>query len=377
MRVLLEAWDLPRTTDLGGVQSYWRQLVPALLDEADEDTRLVLLSAFLRPSRVRAMEALRRRGAVLRHWWASPRWIRALGRRGFRAEWFAGPHDLVHACEPIWPLGSAGRLVVTCHDLMFLHYPQYLEPATAKRLLEGMERAVTEAAYWICNSAYTRDDLVASYGVPRGRTTIIHHGVDERFRALGAAERPAAADEPSRFLFLGSLEPKKNLELLLRAMAIAIERGLRAGLDVAGRASWQSESIRRLAEERPALQERVRFLGFVHDADLPGLVAEALALVLPSRFEGFGMPVIEAMAAGTPVLCSDRASLPEVAGGAAELFDADDAEGLAELLLALEQDPGRRQEMRQAGLRRADEFSWRRCAQETLEAYARARELPA
>ena len=181
MRVLLEASELARSRDLGGVQSYWRQLVPALLDEAGAEDQFLLLSAFLNPRRVAAMEAYRRRGAVLRHWWADPRWIQALGRRGCRAEWFAGPHDLIHAPEPCWSLPGRGRLVVTCHDLMFHHHPQYLAPGWSDRLLRGMERARSQAAFWICDSAFTRDDLVDAYGVSPGRTAVVHLGVDERF----------------------------------------------------------------------------------------------------------------------------------------------------------------------------------------------------
>ena len=377
MKILLEGWDLPRNQDLGGVQSYWRQLVPALLAEAGPREDFVLLSAFLNPRRVGALQAYRNAGATLRHWWASPGWIRALGRRGFRAEWFAGAHDLAHAPEATWTLRTSGRLVVTCHDLMFVHHPQYLAPSTVARLVEGMERGVREAAFWICNSAFTRDDLVATYGVAPGRTAVVHHGVDEAFRAAGDARAERGGDDTGRFLFLGSVEPKKNLEVLLRALALAAERGLRGGLDIAGRASWQSEAIRRLPERHPVLADRVNFLGFVPDAALPALVASARALVLPSRFEGFGMPVIEAMAAGTPVLCSDRGALPEVAGGAAALFDADDAEGLAELLVQLEQDAERRAAMRRSGRERATGFSWPRCARETLAAYRRAMELPA
>ncbi len=378
MRVLLEASELARSRDLGGVQSYWRQLVPALLDEAGAEDQFLLLSAFLNPRRVAAMEAYRRRGAVLRHWWADPRWIQALGRRGCRAEWFAGPHDLIHAPEPCWSLPGRGRLVVTCHDLMFHHHPQYLAPGWSDRLLRGMERARSQAAFWICDSAFTRDDLVDAYGVSPGRTAVVHLGVDERFRRLGEAAggEGAEAGEAARFLFLGSVEPKKNLGLLLEALGLAAERGLRASLDIAGRAGWENELVRRAVDSRPELRDRVRFLGFVADAELPGLVASARALVLPSRFEGFGMPVVEAMAAGTPVLCSDRGSLPEVAGGAARHFHPDDAEGLAELLLELEQDAQLRQEMRQAGRRRADDFSWSRCARETLAAYRRTLELP-
>ncbi|MBC8327964.1 MAG: glycosyltransferase family 4 protein [Planctomycetes bacterium] len=378
MRILLEGWELARTKDLGGVQSYWRQLVPAMLDQAAPDLQLVLLSAFLNPRWIPVYQSFRRRGAVLRHWWADPRWIRVLGRRGFRAEWFAGPHDLVHAPEPTWCLPGSGRLVVTCHDLMFHHHPQFLAPEWTDRLMRGMERCRRGAPSRVCASASPPGPPAPAHGVPPGRAPPAPPGRLAPPPAPRAPREGRTGAEPRdrRFLFLGSVEPKKNLGLLLRAFGLAAERGLRAGLDVAGRASWDSEAIRGAAERDQSLADRVRFLGFVDDAELPRRVADALALVLPSRFEGFGMPVVEAMAAGTPVLCSDRGALPEVAGGAARLFDADDAEGLAELLLQVEQDPDLRAGLRQAGLRRAADFSWRRCAADTLAAYRRAAELP-
>ncbi|TAH36860.1 MAG: glycosyltransferase family 1 protein [Planctomycetota bacterium] len=383
MRVLLEGFKLARGHDTGGVDSYWRNLVPALLRTAPADCRYTLLSAFLHPRRAAELQTHRRTGATIRHWWASPDWLGSAGRAGVPIEWLGGPHDLVHAVEPVWPFQGRSRLVVTLHDLMYHHQPQYLDPRWAARLEKGTEALSARASYWICVSEHTRRDLVTEFGVPVGRTTVVYHGVDPRFAR--AAEEPGTQEQVRArhqlldrpyFLFLGSVEPKKNLDMLLRAFGRALGRGLEADLAVAGRAGWQSASVRAAAEALPILARRVRFLGFVPQDDLPFLVAGARALVLPSRYEGFGMPVLEAMAAGAPVLCSNRGALPEVAGGAARIFDADDEDGLAELLAQVDADALLRDNLRAAGRTRALPYTWERCAHATLAAYRQALELP-
>jgi len=385
VKVLLEGFRLIHTRDTGGVDSYWRNLLAALLRDPPSELRLGLLTACLRPSRARALQPWRDAGAELHHWPIPPRLLRRLGRAGLPVEWLAGRWDLVHAVEPVWEFPGRGRLVVTVHDLMFLHNPQYLDPRWAVRLLEGTEAMTRRADLWICVSEHTRQDLLASFPVPPGRTVVIHHGVDEAFRRAG--ERPEAAAASARqtlplgdkpyFLFVGSVEPKKNLPTLLRAYALALEAGdLETDLVVAGRAAWGMQAFEEAAEAHPALRERLRFTGFVAPERLPGLMAGARALVTPSRNEGFGMPVLEAMAAGTPVLAAARGALPEVAGGAALLFDPDDVEGLAELLRRVDGDPALCETLAARGRRRAADFSWERCARETVAAWRRALELP-
>ena len=384
MNVLLEAHRLVRTRDFGGIDSYWRCLIPELLAAREPRDRIGLFTAFLNPKHLRSLLPYRRRGAVLRHWWANPDWFQGLGRLGLRFEHLAGPADVVHLPEPVAPIPTRKPLVVTAHDLMYLHAPQYLEPRWTDRLMAGTAALAKRATLWIAVSEHTREDLIRHFGVPRGRTVVIPHGLDERFRqaATEPAELSASLQEKlprnkGFFLFVGSVEPKKNLPSLLRAFAAAIEQqGLASDLVVAGRAGWGVESIQEVLERHPALQERVHFTGFIDHADLPHLVARARALVLPSRYEGFGMPVIEAMAAGTPVLCSNRAALPEVAGGAAVLFEPDDVDGLAELLQHIDGDDTACENLERLGRAHAERFSWPRCARETLAAYRRARELP-
>lgn len=384
MRVLIEGHRLARTRDFGGIDSYWHRLVPELLRLADPELQLVVLSAFLHPRHARAFASLQDRGATLRHWWATPELLHALRRIGARFEWFAGAHDLVHLPEPVAPLRSDGRVVVTAHDLMYVHHPQFLDPRWTARLLRGTAALATRAHLWICVSEHTRDDLVRIYGIARGRTVVVPHGVDPIFTTAGADPARAAATArrlglgtDPYFLFVGSIEPKKNLPLLLEAYGRACARGgVRARLAIAGRAAWGAPEADAALARHPTLRERVRFLGFVAPEDLPPLVAGARALLLPSRYEGFGMPVLEAMAAGTPVACSDRGALPEVAGGAALHHDPDDVAGIAEQLARLDADDALCENLRARGRARAEPFTWRRCAERTVEAYRMALALP-
>lgn len=383
MNILLEGHRLARVTNFGGIDSYWHNLVPEMLAMAPEDIRFHLFSAFLNPKHGKGLRQYRKRGAKVHHWWATPEWLEGSARLGGRLEWYCGKQDLVHVPEPVWKLPTRARLVVTAHDLMYLHHPQFLDPRWVARLQEGTEHLASRATYWICVSKHTRDDLIQHYGVPRDRTQVIYHGIDEGFRMVqdcpedilrvrqlhGLAQRPY-------LLFLGSVEPKKNLPMLLQAYGRALEQGLEADLAVAGRAGWKADSVREVADAMPILKDRVRFLGFVAQEDLPPLLAGAHAMVLPSRYEGFGMPVIEAMAAGTVVLCSDRGSLPEIAGGAAELFDADDVEGLAELILRIDADSTLCENLRARGLEHSASFTWRRCAEQHFQAYRQALHLP-
>ncbi len=387
MRILLEGHRLVHTRDLGGIDSYWQRLVPELLAAAGPEERFILLTAFLNPRHARAIARFQDAGATLRHWWAAPEALYALRRAGGRFEWFAGAHDVVHLPEPVCPLRTRARIVVTAHDLMYLHCPQFLQPRWTARLLRGTAALARRAALWICVSEHTRAEIVKHYGIARARTVVIAHGVDGSFfaaagenaRARAVAARLGLAGDPY-FLFVGSVEPKKNLPLLLEALGRAAARpgGLRARLAVAGRAGWGTASaLDETLARWPLLRDRVHFLGFVAQADLAPLVAGARALVLPSRYEGFGMPVLEAMAAGTPVLASDRGALPEVAAGAALHFDPDDGDGLAGLLARVDEDDALCEDLRTRGRVRAAGFTWRRCAEETLAAYRLAGTLPA
>lgn len=380
MKILFDGRGLEVTHSFGGVDVFRLEILRALLQVADPDISFTVLSAFLHPRHAKAMREFQTPRSDLRHWWCRPQW---LDRLGVPAAWLAGEHDLLFTAEPPLDLPTRARAVTCCHDLMFLHRPQFLSPRIAGGLRRAFDRALPRVDLWLCNSEHTRNDLVNTLGVPRGRTATAHLGVSPRF--LEAMHDPEAiAEVRSRyglaerpyFLFVGSLEPKKNAATLLAAFALALKSGLRADLAIGGRISWAAPEIEELARSTPALREHVHLLGFVPTDDLPALTAGARALSLPSRYEGFGLPIVEAMAAGRPVICSNRTALPEIAGGAAMLHDPDDPEMLAEHLLGLAADDKLWECMHMASLDRAAEFSWNRCAREALAAFRTALELP-
>ncbi|MFO7171230.1 MAG: glycosyltransferase family 1 protein, partial [Chloroflexota bacterium] len=251
------------------------------------------------------------------------------------AEILARPPDTLFVPAHVLPLGTPlarTRAVVTIHDLGYLRFPEAHTRLGRIYLRLSTVWSARVARRVIAVSEATRSDLVRLARVPPEKVTVIHHGLTERFWRRGEPDEQqrararaiAGGDEPY-FLYVGTLQPRKNLVRLIEAFARVIGEGdgaanCRLRLVIAGKRGWLAEPIERRAAEL-GLGDRVRFAGYVPDEDLPALMAGALAFVFPSLYEGFGLPVLEAMAAGTPVLTSTTSSLPEVAGGAALLVD--------------------------------------------------------
>ncbi len=283
------------------------------------------------------------------------------------------------------PIAGAPPSVVTIHDLGYLAFP---EAHTARRRLElnvTTRWSLRAARRVIAISQATKDDLVRHYGADPERIAVVYHGLGPSFRP---APDPAALArhglQAPYMLYVGTVQPRKNLERLIEAFAMATASHTGASgseqpllLAIAGRRGWLSEAIdRRVAQL--GLGGRVRFLDYVPDEDLPGLLSGATAFAFPSLYEGFGLPVLEAMACGAPVLTSTTSSLPEVAGDAAMLVDPTDTAAIAAALARLIADEPLRAELRARGLARAALFSWERCARETLAVLLKAQgEQPA
>lgn len=283
------------------------------------------------------------------------------------------PPDVLFIPAHVLPLGAPlvrrMRTVVTIHDLGYLRYPEAHTRAQRLYLQLSTVWSARAASHLIAVSAATRDDLVSLIGVAPSRITIIHHGVAQRFRrpvdSAARARMIVGGDEPY-FLYVGTVQPRKNLIRLIDAFARAsAQLGSAPILVIAGKRGWLSERIAQRAAEL-GIVERVRFIGYVADDDLPALYHESLAFIFPSLYEGFGMPVLEAMACGAPVLASNTSSLPEVAGCAALLVDPRDTGAIAEGMVRLACDHALREELRQRGYQRAAQFTWDRCADETL-----------
>lgn len=254
------------------------------------------------------------------------------------------------------------RVVTTVHDLGFLHFPAAHTAFQNAYLRLTTQWAARAADRVIAISEATAADFIAYTGMSRDRVSVIPHGVSPRFHPQAATPQPW-----SRYLlYVGTLQPRKNLLRLIQAFARA-ETHPETQLIIAGRSGWLSEP---LAQEiaRLGVTERVHLVGYVADAALPGLLAHARGFVFPSLYEGFGMPVLEAMASGTPVLCANTSALPEVAGDAAILVDPLNVDAIAAGITLLDGNDATYADYRQRGLDRVKLYSWQRCAQATIAA---------
>ncbi len=281
---------------------------------------------------------------------------------------------LFHATEHLLPPFRHLPTVLTVHDLIFRHLPQHHKRLNRWYLNLAMPLYVRRATHLIAVSEATRRDLMAAYGVPAEKITVIYEAADPRFGPRDALEQQTIRANyglpPAYFLYLGTIEPRKNLLRLLRAWEPLYLAGEAPPLVIVGKRGWLSEPFFEAVERSPA-REGLILTGYVLDDDLPALIAAATAFVFPSLYEGFGLPPLEAMACGTPVLCSNRSSLPEVVGDAALLFDPTDEEAIRAAMRRIWADEALREALRRRGMARAKRFSWRRTAEETLRLYRR------
>jgi glycosyltransferase involved in cell wall biosynthesis len=283
--------------------------------------------------------------------------------------------DLLHALAFVAPVAAPCPVVITIYDLSFLRYPDAFRPLNRWYLSAFTARSVRRARAIITISESTRQDVINLLGAPPERVHTIYCGVDPAFRPLPAAE--VAAFKASRglpdtfILFLGTLEPRKNVDGLIRAYARWRQLDPTAPpLIVAGGKGWYYTKVFQLVEALE-LTGAVHFPGYVPQSELPQWFNAASLFVYPSHFEGFGLPVLEAMACGTPVITSTVSSLPEVTGadGAAVLVDPTQPDMLAQAMAQLLSQPDRRAAMAAQGRVRAAGFQWEQTARETVAVY--------
>ncbi|MDE2058516.1 MAG: glycosyltransferase family 4 protein [candidate division NC10 bacterium] len=257
--------------------------------------------------------------------------------------------------------------VVVVHDVLPLHFPEEY-PRQQHYFRYFVPMILRKARAVVADSENTKRDIMTCYGIGAERIRVVLDGYDNsRYRvgidAEGAKKRYGLA---AYLLYVGNLLPHKNLHRLLNAFAL-ISKRFPHRLVIAGRKDPRYYPALEAEARALGLEKRVSFLDYVPQADLPALYAGAEAFVFPSLYEGFGLPVLEAMACGTPVITSHISSLPEVAGEAALLIDPYDKEKLAGAMEAVLSDPWVREDLRQKGLKQAERFSWERTAKTTLE----------
>jgi glycosyltransferase involved in cell wall biosynthesis len=284
--------------------------------------------------------------------------------------------DVLHSPDFIPPHRPSCRSVITVHDLAFLLYPHFLTKESA-RYYGHIDQAVRWTDQIIAVSESTKRDTVQHLGVPEDKITVVYEAANPVFRPIGHEQaRREVWDrygiEDRFILFVSTIEPRKNVPTLLRAVWQLRESYKESvHLVVAGGKGWLFEDAF-AAVEKLKLDSRVHFLGRVSSEDLLSLYNAAELLAHPAFYEGFGLPPLEAMACGLPVVVSNVASLPEVVADAGLLIDPHDVDELAVSMWRVLNDGGLRQEMRDKGLRQAARFSWERAARETLAIYHRA-----
>jgi len=286
--------------------------------------------------------------------------------------------DVFHGLDARLPAFRGPQKVATLHDLFAMISTDFADPAFIKKKVDRYRRLARQAGRIIAVSQSTRRDIVERLGVSEDKIDVIPLGVDPIFRPVPGDEAIATLRGHGiagpYILFVGNLETRKNLLRMLEAFR-RLPAGLRRNLNfvLAGKQTYGGDKVRKTLEEK-GLTRSVKTLGYVPGRHLPALYSGAEAFMFPTLYEGFGIPIVESMACGTPVITSNLSANPEVAGDAALLVDPTDTDAIAEALCRLLEEQKLRKTLSQRGLRRAARFTWRQTAERTLEVYAKLAE---
>ncbi len=292
-----------------------------------------------------------------------------------------GPVDIFHSPDFVLPPVRRGAKVLTVHDLAFLLRPECADARLRDYLEKTVPRSVARADFILADSINTQDDLICLLGVPPAKVEVVPGGVEATFTPVRDPElldpiRQRISGGAPFILSVGMIEPRKNLVRLIEAFERFKERHHAPHkLVLAGKRGWLSDGIYGRAASSPISSE-ILFPGFVAEADLPALYSAADLFAYPSLYEGFGLPPLEAMACGTPVIASQSASLPEVVGGAALMVDPENTDEIAEALGKVLDDIDLQARMASQGLEQAKQFTWRASAEKMVAVYKRLATRP-
>lgn len=286
--------------------------------------------------------------------------------------------DLLHCPLNVRPVLSPVPVVLTIHDLTFIRFPDRFHPFKQRYLATFTRYSARQSRVILADSAATKRDVEAAFGIPEERVVVVYPGVDRDFRPLDP-QNPVDRDTLRAFrqkhklpdqmvLYLGTLEPRKNVDRLVDAFARLVARGLPHTLVLAGGKGWQYQAIFE-AIERHQLGGRVLVPGYVSREEQPLWYNAASLLVYPSQYEGFGLPPLEALSCGVPVITSNTSSLPEVVGNAGITVDPTDTDALADAMFQVLTNPAQATALRHAGQLQARTFDWAAAARACVMAY--------
>jgi glycosyltransferase involved in cell wall biosynthesis len=368
-----------------GIGRYTRELISALLGlESAHQYVIFAATGGLETGDWRT--GIQRRNVQFRALPLTDEWLARLWHRlrlPIPVEAVTGPLDVFYSPDFVLPpTQRATRTLLTVHDLSFMHYPETFVPPLRRYLERVVPRSIARADLVLADSAHTRSDIVSLFGAPPDKVQVLYSGVHPRFcpepepgEREQLRDRYNIGDQPY-VLSVGTIQPRKNYVRLIQVFAHLQTCTLRVAnlqLLIGGGRGWLYQDIFAEAEKHG---DRVRLLGFVDDADLPALYRNAALFAFPSLYEGFGLPVLEAMACGAPVVCSNASSLPEVAGDAALLVDPHDTDALTQALVRTLEDADLRREMIARGFAQAARFTWEQAARQLLAAFDAVRLVP-
>lgn len=361
----------PALRQSAGIGRYTRGLVAALA-EIDSENRYTLFCAGPAPKLTGQLANFSVRTSNVPVRWLTAGWHRL--NLPVTVELFSGQTDIFHSPDFTLPPLREAKGVVTVHDLSFLRMPEYADPGLRAYLTRTVPRSVARATRVLADSESTKNDLIDLLNVPPDKISLVPAGVEPRFRpvrdTLKLAEVRSRHKLPEWFILsVGTIEPRKNLGRLIAAYGqLRRQTGLPHALVIAGQPGWLYQGVYdQVAQE--SLTEYIHFIGYVADEDLPALYTLADLLAFPSLYEGFGLPPLEAMACGTPVVTSNRASLPEAVGSAALQVDPEDVDALADAMARVLGNATLRMRLADLGRAQSARFTWKAAAEKLLAAY--------
>ena len=363
-------------TQGGGIGRYTRELIFALLQE-DKQSAYRLFHAKMPatlpvPNPIPTAPNATNHPAPISDKWLYRLWYRL--HLPLPIQWVTGELDLFHSPDfTLPPIQGNIPTLLTVHDLSFVHFPDTFTPALVNYLNGVVPRSVQRATHILADSQATKRDLMGIWNTPSDKITVLLAGVNERFQPetdeqlLTAVRAKYKLGDAPYLLSLGTIHPRKNYQMLIKAFKQIAEQ-YPHNLYIAGGKGWLYEPV--FAEiEAQGLTERVRFIGFVDDDDLPALYSAATLFLFPSLYEGFGLPLLEAMGCGVPVVTSNASSLPEVAGDSARQLDPTAPHQWTTAIAQLLDQPEQRAKMVSTGFLQARRFSWHRSARKLLDLY--------